>query len=299
MSHETLRKHASTFHFASLCLSAKDCDAAASLYAICRTVDDIADQSDSPEKSHNVLLQLEHAIRQDNEADALAKKFYAIQPAVDKEVFIELIRGVRSDTQLVRVRSEEELLRYCYRVAGTVGLMMCDVFGVKDAGARAHAIDLGIAMQLTNIARDVVEDAENGRRYLPESWVGNLSPWQILSPTDVQREAIAQAVQRTLELAEAHYASGFRGLPYLAMRSRFAILVAGRLYRRIGHKIAARDHDVWNGRVFTTRFEKGMELLRACVSYLPTCLVSASAIQHDMGLHQGLERLPYAHSKAQ
>ena len=105
----------------------------------------------------------------------------ASQCQMPSDVISELIRGIESDLQPVMVGTEAELLRYCYRVAGTVGLLMCDVLGVHDSRAKAHAIDLGIGMQLTNIARDVQEDAGMGRRYVPVSGLmkSHRSVWPI------------------------------------------------------------------------------------------------------------------------
>ena len=150
---------------------------------------------------------------------------------IEPEIARELIAGMASDAETVRVADEAELLRYCYRAAGTVGLMMCRVLDAREPAAAAHAVDLGIAMQLTNLCRDVADDARMGRRYLPASLVGDLPPGDLIEPSPALRPKVRAAVARLLALAELYYASGEAGLPFLPVRARAGILVAGRVYR--------------------------------------------------------------------
>ena len=135
------------------------------------------------------------------------------------DVISELIRGIESDLQPVMVGTEAELLRYCYRVAGTVGLLMCDVLEVHDSRAKAHAIDLGIGMQLTNIARDVKEDAGKGRRYVPGQWLDEIAPERLANPSTRESELLIGSAQRLLSLAERYYESGRAGLRFLPPKS--------------------------------------------------------------------------------
>ena len=167
MSKEKLKKYGTTFYFASQFLSEAHTEVAAALYAVCRDIDDIADTNKDNESARNELLQLKASLERGTPDHPIAVQALAIKPPLSIAVLIELIDGVILDTYLVGIRTELELLQYCYQVAGTVGLLMCDLFEVQDPIARHHAVDLGVAMQLTNICRDVEEDARNHRRYLP------------------------------------------------------------------------------------------------------------------------------------
>ena len=184
-------------------------------------------------------------------------------------VIIALIDGLLQDQKLVRIADERTLRRYGYRVAGTVGLM-CHVLDCDDEAARAHAIDLGIAMQLTNIARDVLEDAEMGRRYLPASWAGDVMPVHIIAASHIPdgevARAVSAAVGQLLLLADEYYQSGAHGLPYLPLRAHIAIAVAARVYRQIGVQIAATGYGWHQGRQVTSRLTKIICSVQACGS---------------------------------
>ena len=152
------------------------------LYGICREIDDLADTASDASQARTQLLILRQALVDRDHAHPIVAKALAIQPSIGFDALIELTDGVLLDTQKVAIQSEAELLRYCYQVAGTVGLLMCDLFGVKDPVARHHAVDLGVAMQLTNICRDVYEDALNGRVYLPGDLFESITAEKIVSP---------------------------------------------------------------------------------------------------------------------
>ena len=173
-----------------------------------------------------------------------------------------VIRGVESDLGEVRVADIEELLLYCYRVAGTVGLMMTAALDVTTPEALPHAIDLGIAMQLTNICRDVREDALIGRRYLPLTLVGALEPSLLVDPTGPVRETAMQALRTLLDLADRYYASGAQGLVCLPARARTGILVAAELYRGIGVMLRRREYDCWSSRAMVGTAGKAAITLR-------------------------------------
>ena len=161
----------------------------------------------------------------------------------------------------------KDLLIYSYRVAGTVGLMMSKILMVNDRRALKGAIDLGIAMQLTNIARDVVVDAKMGRRYLPGSWVNDMTPEEILqaaeNPDGENAAIISSAVRRLLALAEDYYASGRRGLSYLPARAHFAIGVAAKVYRQIGIQLLRSKHMWWGPKQVTSKPSKVFCTIRA------------------------------------
>lgn len=292
MSKEQLKQHGKTFHFASVFLSNAHHEAASQLYGVCRQLDDLADLTTDHAHAISGLTDAHQALRRRDANHPLIGAALAIEPGIDLAALEQLIIGVQSDVGSVRIQTEAELLQYCYQVAGTVGLMMCDVFSVQDPRARLHAVDLGIAMQLTNIARDVVEDALNDRRYLPASLVGELAPESILKPSPVETERLKEAVHTLLSEAELRYESGFSGLPFLPPRARLAILVAGLAYREIGLNLADRNFDLWSGRVYTTGRQKGLIALRGLVRYLTDREVHRYHGQHDPELHRGLSPAP-------
>ena len=291
------RTHASSFYFASFWLGAKDFKSVSALYALCRKVDDIADDGVSSSNAFKQLTRVIESIQAKDITNEYVEHLSSISPPVDAEIFTHLLLGVRSDTQPVAVSDEKELLQYCYQVAGTVGLMMCNVLKVNDPRALAHAIDLGIAMQLTNIARDVSDDAKIGRRYLPATWVNSCKATEILSPSDEQETLIQTAVERLLVLAEKYYASGFVGLPFLSFRVRFVVLVAGRVYRRIGAKIRKSKFNVWGERIYTTKMEKLIELIVSSFICSAAPSIRCYKTGHNSTLHEALRGYPGANTE--
>jgi phytoene synthase len=149
----------------------------------------------------------------------------------------------------VAIKDLDALLSYCYQVAGTVGLMMCDVLGAKNPAASPYAVDLGIAMQLTNICRDVLDDAVVGRRYLPASMVGDLSPGELVNPSADIQPQLQACLGQLLGIADRYYRSGEMGLSYLPAGARTGILTAARIYRQIGFGLQRRRYRYWQGRV--------------------------------------------------
>ena len=212
------------------------------------------------------------------------------------DVIASLVEGLMDDqAPEVLLADEESLIQYAYKVAGTVGLLMCEILNNKDPRAKAHAVDLGIAMQLTNIARDVVEDARMGRRYLPGAWVNNMSPEQIVAaasnPSGHDGTQITLAVERLLDLAESYYASGRAGLVYLPYRAHFSIGVAAKVYRQIGRQLL-RSKDSWHGkRQVTSKGSKMLCTFRATAN-LARRLPHARR-PHNTELHTWLK--PYMH----
>lgn len=231
-----LAKHGRTFSLASRFLPADTRDDAARLYAFCRGVDDLAD-----EVGDEAGLR---ALREELAGGAAPRPLVAVyldlcaRRGLSPRPALDLVDGAISDLGDVDVPDERGLLLYAYRVAGTVGLMMRPLLGADDPRATPHAVDLGIAMQLTNIARDVVEDAGRGRVYLPATWRREAGIGDDEAPVaDGRWHAV---VLRTLDLADAYYASGEAGLGWIPWRTRLAIAVASRVYRAIGAVIRRR-----------------------------------------------------------
>jgi phytoene synthase len=295
MSKQQLKKYGTTFHFASQFLSAAQMQSAAELYGICREIDDLADTASDASQARTQLLVLRQALIYRDNAHPIVAKALAIQPSIGLDALIELIDGVLLDTEKVAIQSEAELLRYCYQVAGTVGLLMCDLFGVKDPVARHHAVDLGVAMQLTNICRDVYEDALNGRVYLPGDLFESMTAEKIVSPDAQTAESIKHVVGYLLSEAEIRYESGISGLCFLPTQARLAIYVAALTYREIGLVIADRRFDIWAGRAFTTKTHKCLIALRCVVTFLFSRKAHQYQGFHDAELHRGLNNRPGVH----
>ena len=239
-SRAVLAKHARSFQTASWLLPGEARDDAAVLYAFCRLVDDIADECDDKVVARRDLEALQAELRKAVEPRPLVVLLHAVaaRRGMDLRAAEELIDGALTDLDPVVIADEAELMRYCYLVAGTVGVLMCGVLGVTDAHARSHAVALGEGMQLTNICRDVAEDAGIGRVYVPASLLeaqGQTSA-AVLDGT-VDRAALARVVRTMLGTADERYAHGFAGMGFIPARTRAAILVAAHLYRSIGLRL--------------------------------------------------------------
>ncbi len=292
----SLAQNGKSFHWARRFLGEKVGGDAAQLYSFCRILDDMADGDivDGPLRLNNVRAGLMNSQIADDHLLPDLKTFISSKD-VSAEIVVALIDGLLQDQRTVAVPDERALLRYSYRVAGTVGLMMSTVLGCYDVKALKHAVDLGIAMQLTNIARDVLEDAQMGRRYLPATWVGDMTPENILEISKIrqnssERELISAAVAQLIQLAETYYASGIKGLVYLPLRSHLAISVAAQVYRQIGLQIAAKGYCWYQGREVTSKSTK----LACTFSALRSLAWRLRPYpSHKVRLHDSLLGLPY------
>jgi 15-cis-phytoene synthase len=290
-----------SFDWARYFLGRKHALRATRLYGFCRHLDDMADEAASEEGALEKLEGVRRDLGAGSSADPVIRDGMALmrECAIEDVLVLELAAGVISDLGCVRMSNESELLRYCYRVAGTVGLMMCHVLDVDDPAAFPHAIDLGIAMQLTNICRDVGEDAAMGRRYLPATLVGDIAPEELASPTSSHRAEIQRGILHLLSLAENYYRSGEAGLAYLPLQARAAILVAARIYRAIGEDLRSRGGDCWSRRAVVTPFEKTVITARALGTLPFNKSFWDGSLSHEATLHSYLTGLPcVAHSVA-
>jgi len=258
---QVLARHGKSFYWASLFLGSDLANRAAQLYQFCRFVDDLAD-GDLPERRESLqdirsgLTDPEHPAAA-TIPELRAFLALAVQANIPLNAARELLDGMLRDQHPTELKTEAELLRYCHAVAGTVGLMMCRVLNCQHPRADHFAIDLGVAMQLTNIARDVLEDAKMGRRYLPESWFDSaLAPAAIASAAEEYQQPVAAAIERLLALAEEYYASALLGVQLLPWRSRFSIFVALRVYRQIGLQLQRSGLRWWQGRTVVSKSVK-------------------------------------------
>ncbi len=258
-----------SFHWAKRFLGKKMGYDAARLYSFCRVLDDMAD-GDIP-NGHEHLKNIQNTLNSggwDNHPFLNQFSSMVEEYQLPTEVIGALVEGLMDDQEPeVLIQDEAGLIQYAYKVAGTVGLLMCCVLNTSNPRAKPHAVDLGIGMQLTNIARDVVVDAKMGRRYLPGSWVNDMTPEEILqaaeNPDGENAAIISSAVRRLLALAEEYYASGRTGLSYLPARAHFAIGVAAKVYRQIGIQLLRSKHMWWGPKQVTSKPSKVFCTIRA------------------------------------
>jgi len=253
-----LKRHGKTFAWAAHLMPRRDADRLAKLYTICRKLDDLADL-DGSKDARARLLGLDAQPWVEDSVDPIARELalmvagMGLNPATMKQ----LLDGLVSDLDHQQMADEASLIRYAYHVAGTVGLMVCDVLDVKAVTARNAAVNMGIAMQLTNIARDVHEDAVAGRKYLPATW-WDATPADIADPSSKTQTTGAGAVLKVLDLADTYYVSAKCGFAYLPIPTRLGLAVAARVYRGIGAELRRRAGAFHLGRVYVPRWRKAI-----------------------------------------
>ena len=302
VSRQALAVGSRSFNMASRFLAPGQRNDAAALYAFCRMVDDAADDAPSREVATAALGAIEDELWGRRPATTFMGHFLAMaeRRRIDLQHAQNLLDGVSSDLDDVRIADDAALLRYCYQVASTVGLMMCGVLGVRDSAALPFAVDLGLAMQLTNICRDVKEDAGLGRVYLPASRLqdAGVSQGDLLAG-EVDRRALARVVRALIDRADAYYASADAGMRYIPVGPRLAIVVASRVYRAIGHKLRRRGSDAWQGRTVVGTLGKSWVAAGAVTAFFsPKVSGWSGADTHDPSLHVHLQDLPGANPGA-
>ncbi len=282
-----MQAHAKSFHLATLFFPKKVENKVRALYALCRWIDDAVDECEDPEEACRRLER----IRSDliSAKPQMAVNALYRHERLDPGYMEDLMTGAADDLGEVRVASEEELIQYCYKVAGTVGLAMADLMGVKEKKARAFAVDLGIAMQITNICRDVKEDAEMNRVYVPATLLKKygITTEELLNQR-VSRERIAPMMNELVDLADHYYGSARNAFPSIPLRARGAILIASELYRGIGVKLIANGGDPFAGRTMLTMGEKLLYLLKGLLLWAASPLWRAR-LGHDPHLHRSLD----------
>ena len=241
MTQNFLSIYAKSFNWAGFFLTKKIYQNSSNLYDFCRTLDDIADQDLELEIKKRNFKEFKNDFLDKNLGNVTIKKIYNLIENFDisKSIILDLFDGVESDLkENVKFNSNKELIIYSYRVAGTVGLMMAKILKVSSKNSLKAAIDLGIAMQLTNIARDVVEDGKRNRSYINSNF---------------------ESIIKTLKLADSFYESSFKSIKEIPLSSRFGILVARRVYREIGNKILNKknmDNYKNSGKIYVSNFGK-------------------------------------------
>jgi 15-cis-phytoene synthase len=287
-SRDSIRRGSTSFAAAARLFDPRIREDAYMLYAWCRHCDDEIDGQTmghgavglDPVLARRKLAELEDKTRRamagepTDDAAFAAFQRVAQRHGIPAHHPLDLLQGFRMDVEGHTYRTLQDTLLYAYHVAGVVGVMMAQVMGVHEIGTLRRASDLGLALQLTNIARDVIEDAKVGRIYLPADWLGAAadSPAAVIDPAN--RAIVFAATERLLAAAEPYYASARWGLKALGFRSAWAIAAARGVYRQIGVKVRAMGPAGMDRRASTGTATKLMLVMRGG-------LVAARAVTSD------------------
>ena len=272
---EIITKGSKSFSLAAKLFDPQTRNAAVFLYGWCRYCDDQVDDAGKADSQTELRARLESLKEKTASAFSFEPQqepvFIALQHIVHRygipaHYALELIEGMAMDVKGTRYATLRELLLYCYRVAGTVGLMMSHVMGLREESALRNAADLGIAMQLTNIARDITEDAAMGRIYLPLAWLdeAKINHGRISAPEN--RDKLAMVTLRLLNEANRYYRSGDAGLWHLSFRSACAVSAARQVYSEIGSLLVKRGAHAWDQRTYVTGALKIWVVLRGVLN---------------------------------
>tara|TARA_B100001121_G_scaffold294399_1_gene297835 strand:+ start:578 stop:1429 length:852 start_codon:yes stop_codon:yes gene_type:complete len=239
-----LSVYAKSFNWAGFFLPKETYNKCSTLYDFCRVADNIADDDESLEQKKKKFAQLEKDFNQKNFNNIIIKNMWNLieEFNISLNIIHDLFDGIKSDIdEKVKINTKKDLLVYSYRVAGTVGLMMAKILNVNKKSSLKSAVDLGIAMQLTNISRDVVEDFSNNRSYINQNF---------------------DEIKSTVKLADNFYDSSFYSIKEIPINFRFSILVARRIYRKIGYKIIEKknfENYKKSGKIYVSNLEKILE----------------------------------------
>ena len=259
-SNNYLHIYAKSFNWAGFFLPKKTYLKCSTLYDFCRTIDNIADDSETLNIKKNKFLNFKKDFVNKKFDNPIIKKMWELveEYQISTKIIEDLFDGIESDLKdKVEITSDKELLVYSYRVAGTVGLMMAKILNVKNNNALKSAIDLGIAMQLTNISRDVIQDANNNRNYID----GNFD-----------------SIKKTLKLADTFYESSFSSIREIPIFFRFSILVARRVYREIGNFILKKnnfENYEKSGKIYVPKIYKIFQTFLAIYDFLKLLLIKS------------------------
>ena len=263
-----LSVYAKSFSWAGFFLPRETLKKCSVLYDFCRVADNIADDKDEIEVKEKKFAEFENDFNQKKFDNLIIKNMWGIMEEFNISIKIvqDLLAGIRSDIkEKVEINSKKDLLVYSYRVAGTVGLMMAKILNVTKKNSLKSAIDLGIAMQLTNISRDVLEDSKNNRFYIEENF---------------------EKISSTVNLANRFYEDSFYAIKSIPISFRFSILVARRVYRKIGYKILKKknlENYQRSGKIYVSNIEKVLETFLSIFDLISLYLINKNEdqIQHN------------------
>ena len=256
-----ISKHAKSFSWAGFFLSKETFRKCSVLYDFCRTIDDIADKDGHLDIKINNFLRFKSEFKNKNFSNNIIKNIHKLleDEGISHQIVNDLFDGVESDLKNeVNLKSKKDLLIYSYQVAGTVGLMMAKILKVKDQQSLKGAVDLGVAMQLTNITRDVVEDKKRNRAYIKDDF---------------------NSICETIFLADIFYQSSFPAIKNIPIFSRFAILVARRMYKRIGYEILSKKNlENYNnaGKIYVSDLLKVVETFLSVFDFIKLFFINSN-----------------------
>ena len=263
--------YAKSFNWAGFFLPKQTYLKCSALYDFCRVADNIADSNEAIEQKKIKFLDFQNNFNNKKFDDPIIKNMWQLinEFNIPLKVVNDLLDGINSDIQQsIKLHKKKDLLLYSYRVAGTVGLMMAKILRVNKKDSLKSAIDLGIAMQLTNISRDVVEDLNFGRSYIDLNF---------------------EEIKSTIKLSESYYENSFYSIKEIPLAFRFAILVARRVYRKIGYKILKKqnlENYKKSGKIYVTKIEKIIETLCSVYDLIKLFLINKNDndIEHNHSL---------------
>ena len=263
-----LSVYAKSFSWAGFFLPKETFKKCSALYDFCRVADNIADDDEKIENKEKKFNHFENDFNQKNFDNPIVKNMWNIieEFNISLKIVQDLLIGIKSDIRdKVKLNSKKDLLIYSYRVAGTVGLMMAKILKVNKKSSLNSAIDLGIAMQLTNISRDVIEDSKNNRFYINDNF---------------------EEISSTINLADTFYKNSFYSIKDIPISFRFSILVARRIYRKIGHKILNKknlENYQNSGKIYVSNTEKILETFLSIFDLIKLSLIKKNnqEIEHE------------------
>ena len=256
-----ISKHAKSFSYAGFFLSKETFSKCSILYDFCRTVDDLADEDGQLDAKKKKFFEFKSEFRNKKISNYIIKNIHKLleEEDISHKIVNDLFDGVESDLKNeVNLNNKKDLLVYSYQVAGTVGLMMAKILKVKNQQSLRCAVDLGVAMQLTNIARDVVEDKNRNRAYI---------------------KADFNSISETIFLADIFYRSSFSAIKNIPISSRFAILVARRIYKRIGYEILSQKTiEAYSsaGKIYVSVLGKAVETFLSLFDFISLFFINSS-----------------------
>ena len=256
-----ISKHAKSFSWAGFFLSKETFRKCSILYDFCRTVDDIADEDGQLDAKKKKFLEFKSEFKNKNFSNNIIKNIHKLleEEDISHKIVNDLFDGVESDLKnKVNLNTKKDLLVYSYQVAGTVGLMMAKILKVKNQQSLRCAVDLGVAMQLTNISRDVIEDNNKNRSYI---------------------KADFNSISKTIFLADIFYQSSFPAIKNIPMLSRFSILVARRIYKRIGYEILCQKNiETYSnaGKIYVSASGKAVETFLSFLDFIKLFFVNSN-----------------------
>jgi phytoene synthase len=259
--------YAKSFNWAGFFLPKHTYQNCSKLYSFCRILDNIADDQDTIANKEKKFTDFKELYLKNTSNNSIVEDMKELEKNYDisKNIINDLFDGIESDIkETVKFKSEKDLLIYSYRVAGTVGLMMAKILGVKTITSLKAAINLGVAMQLTNISRDVVEDSINNRFYIHHSM---------------------DDIKSTIKISEVFYDNSFYSIKEIPINLRFAILVARRVYRKIGRKIMKINsfEDYKNsGKIYVNNLEKLLETMYSIYDFFKLMIIKDNKERYNL-----------------